>query len=511
MYQVTCDDVVIYDLRLEDRIILSPKLDLEVKKNGTFSFIISNDNPCYDLIKQKKSIIKVYQIDKLENNFLQTELFRGTVYSIKKDFYKRKQVECEGELSFFNYTIVRPYSYQGNVENLFKQYVNNHNNQIDNFKKFIPRNCTVIDNNDYITRGNINYPTSKDEMEDKLIDILGGHFETGANEDGTRYIDYLQDYTRIASQNIQFGINLLDLTEVIKTDGVATRIIALGAKKENSDVRLTVQEVNGGLDYVQDDAAVELFGVIEKIVTFDNVTDANNLLKKAKQELQNTINATVSIDLNASDLHNLNINIQAFRIGDNVRVISIPHGLDRYFLISKLHLELDKSTSCNMTLGAVFKSFTQKQVESQKKVNKSLNLNENISIIVNELSNNVNNVTSKMDNFIIEVPSEYVSTVNFEKYKLEVNKKLGRVYKVKGSVLNYATLGNLQNNEIGDVYNIIDTGANYVYTEDGWDKLSENIDLSEYMTKSDAEKDYVLKNEFEKLIERVAKLEGGNE
>lgn len=113
MYQITCDDVVCYDLRLDDRIVLSPKLDLENGKNGTLSFIITNNNPCYNSIKQKSSIMKVYQVDKLKNgSFMQTELFRGTVFSIKKDFYKRKQVECEGELSFFNDSIVRPYSYK---------------------------------------------------------------------------------------------------------------------------------------------------------------------------------------------------------------------------------------------------------------------------------------------------------------------------------------------------------------------------------------------------------------
>ena len=99
--------------------------------------------------------------------------------------------------------------------------------QVNSEKRFIPRNCTVVDANDYITRANINYPTTKEEMNNKLIDILEGHFETGQNNDSSRWIDYLQDYTKISSQFIQFGVNLLDLTEVIKTEDIATRIIAL--------------------------------------------------------------------------------------------------------------------------------------------------------------------------------------------------------------------------------------------------------------------------------------------
>ena len=137
-----------------------------------------------------------------------------------------------GELSFFNDTVVRPYSYQGSVENLFKQYVNNHNSQVNEEKKFTPRNCTVTDPNDYITRANINYPSSKDEMEDKLIDILGGHFETGELEDGSgRYIDYLTSYDRNATQTIEFAKNLLDITQCIKTEDVVTRIIPLRKKR----------------------------------------------------------------------------------------------------------------------------------------------------------------------------------------------------------------------------------------------------------------------------------------
>lgn len=172
MYQITCDDEILYDIRLENRIVLSPTLDLETGKNGTLSFKVPTQNELYNLIKEKKSIIKILQLDKINGKTVKTELFRGTAYSVTIDFYNRKQVECEGELSFFNDTIVRPYDYQGSVEILFKQYVNNHNAQVNIEKKFTPRNCTVTDPNDYITRANINYPTSKAEMDEKLINNL---------------------------------------------------------------------------------------------------------------------------------------------------------------------------------------------------------------------------------------------------------------------------------------------------------------------------------------------------
>ena len=227
MYQITLDDEILHDVRLKNRIVLSPTLDLEVGKNGTLSFQIPMSNDLYNFLQQKLSIIKVYQRDKIGNSWVNTELFRGTAYSETIDFYKRKQVECEGELSFLNDSIVRPYDYQGDVETLFKQYVNNHNTKVNKEKKFTARRCTVTDPNNYITRANINYPTTKTEMDDKLINILGGHFETGANEDGTRFIDYLAEYANTSTKTIEFGKNALDITQYIKTEDVVTRLVPL--------------------------------------------------------------------------------------------------------------------------------------------------------------------------------------------------------------------------------------------------------------------------------------------
>lgn len=230
MYQITCDNKILHDVRLENRIVLYPKLNLETGKNGTLSFTVPPQNEGYNEIQQKKSIIQVFQIDKVNNQTIKTELFRGTAYSVTTDFYNRKQVECEGELSFFNDTIVRPYDFQGDVVTLFKQYINNHNSQVNEEKKFNPRNCTVTDPNDYITRANINYPTTKSEIDDKLTNLLGGHFETGEDENG-RYIDYLANYDRKASQTIEFAKNLLDITQCIKSEDVATRLIPLRKKR----------------------------------------------------------------------------------------------------------------------------------------------------------------------------------------------------------------------------------------------------------------------------------------
>lgn len=57
-----------------------------------------------------------------------------------------------------------------------------------------------------------------------------------------------------------------------------------------------------------------------------------------------------------------------------------------------------------------------------------------------------------------------------------VNADLPAVFKVKGSVEDFEHLPTTWN-EVGDVYNVLDTGANYVWTGTEWDKLSETVDL----------------------------------
>ena len=79
----------------------------------------------------------------------------------------------------------------------------------------------------------------------------------------------------------------------------------------------------------------------------------------------------------------------------------------------------------------------------------------------------------------------------------KINTAIASVYRVKGSVANYAALPTT-NVVIGDVYNLEDTGANYVATSTTptWDKLSETVDLTSYLTKTDAASTYQPKGSY---------------
>ena len=66
--------------------------------------------------------------------------------------------------------------------------------------------------------------------------------------------------------------------------------------------------------------------------------------------------------------------------------------------------------------------------------------------------------------------------------KAEIDGKLSASMHFKGTVVNKDALDDITNPEIGDMYNVLDTGSNYAWDGTQWDKLSETIDLSDYAT-----------------------------
>lgn len=105
---------------------------------------------------------------------------------------------------------------------------------------------------------------------------------------------------------------------------------------------------------------------------------------------------------------------------------------------------------------------------------------------------------------------ELVSTLNEKANsadvytKEEVDGKISSVFHYKGSVASFDNLP--KNAEKGDVYNVEDTGANYAWSGTEWDKLSETVDLSAYLTKESAENTYETKeNVANELAKKASK------
>ena len=365
MYKIYVDGSLFCSSEIEELAIINPEINQEVNKAGTFTFILPPTHPYYDTIKKRTSLIDVYRDDDTE------PLFEGVCIDSTIDFYKQKKLTCEGELTFLNDSRLRPQKYQNlTVRQLLESYISQHNAQVEAAKRFTVGQVTVTDSNNSIYCFS-NYESAMTEIKEDLVDDYGG-FLRCRHESGIRYLDYLAASPRTNNQVIRIGENLLDLSQNIDTEEIATVIIPLGytldtQSIEGLDERLTIKSAAAdsqhpsGADYVYSEDAVENFGWIEKVVTWDNVTTAAALLAKGKAYLSDIQFENLIIQAKAIDLGLTSSEFNKFKLLDSIRVVSTPHGLDRYFLLSKMTIHLNNPENDSITLGiSESKSLTAK-------------------------------------------------------------------------------------------------------------------------------------------------------
>ncbi|MFD1466468.1 phage tail protein [Lapidilactobacillus mulanensis] len=366
MYYAMLDDELLYDPRAKGYEIFDPKLSLEVNKNGTFTFTIHQYHPLYNRIAKRKSIVEIYQDNALR--------FRGRVLDDQTALSNAKTVTVEGEMTYFNDTILRPYEYTGSVEGYLSLIIDQHNTQVGTDKQFKLGKVTVTDPNDVIVRSDSTYPKTWDVVEDKLIKSLGGYLMI-RRENGVNYLDYLADSDYKSDQTIELGKNILDLKKTSSATGIYTAILPLGTQIKDEDgndtgERLTVKSVNDDNDVIVDDEAVAKYGYIIEVVTWDDVTLADNLLRKAKVELAELVKMDITLELTAVDLANAGQKVNHFRLFEYVQVTSKPHDVDELLLAEKLELNLTNPAADKLTIGLQRKSLTDKQVSTSKVINK---------------------------------------------------------------------------------------------------------------------------------------------
>lgn len=362
MYRIYADDDVIYDSTIDDQRIEKGELTLELGKSGSFSMSIYSDHPAYDTIVKMKTIIKITRDGRI--------IFRGRVLNDSTDYWGLRTLTCEGELSFLQDTIMRPYTFKGTPEELFNKIINNHNEQADDAKKFNVGRITVKDSNDYISRKNTAYDSSLANIKSRLLEDATGGYLIIDHNDGkdTPTINYLSQYDGKATQTVEFGKNLKDFVKSSKGDDLATAVIPLGAKIEEKDAdgnattdsekRTTIESVNDGKDYIYDSNAASIYGMIYKTAEFNDVHDPSILLKRGQSYLSASVNLAISIELKAIDLHLLDRSIEAFNTGDYIRVISEPHNFDATMLCTKQTIDLLKPDGDTLTLGYAYATLT---------------------------------------------------------------------------------------------------------------------------------------------------------
>lgn len=371
MYKIYANDLPLHDLRDDDLVLLNPKLTLELNKTGSLTFDIMENHPNANEIKKLVTNIKAYKSDKTSNEhgYFDELLFSGRPLTDSKDFYNTGEIYCEGELAYLNDSIQRPFElHDMTIRAFLELMIANHNIDVEANKRFTVGIVDVVDStgDGLLYRKNEEYVNTLNILIDRLINRLGGYLKV-RNENDVMYLDYVQNYGTTSTQVIKFGENILDLSQFTTAENIITRIIPLGAKDEVTGERLTIKSINENMDFIEDETASSLFGQITKPIVFEDVTTVEALHSKGLEYLQNCINLALTIELSAIDLNIVNVGIDRIKLGDMVRVVSSPHHLNAYFLVTKLEIDMANPSNNKITLGKTVETLTTQQSNIEAK------------------------------------------------------------------------------------------------------------------------------------------------
>lgn len=347
--RVYADENLVYDSVLEETDIADLVIDRGLNIGGTADIVMPPRHPAYNYFVGYKTLVQIYR-----GNVLR---FRGRALYQEDNFVGQRTIKCEGELCFFRDSISRPIKYKGTPARIFRALLQKHNEQVDEWKRFVIGRVDVTDPAGDIELEIESAETILDTLK-KLIDRCGGYI-TFSTDAGSRVTHYVKDLGQRSNQVIEFGENLLSLTATgASTDKLATGIVPYGAQDEETKNRITIESVNGGKDYLLAADAVAVRGIIMTSQTWDDVTDPAVLLKKAKEFLAESKLFVTTLELSALDLSYLEKDIDTFTEGDIVRVKSLPHGVNSDFMLTKMRENPLNPDKGQITLGKDIKSLT---------------------------------------------------------------------------------------------------------------------------------------------------------
>lgn len=344
MYKAFIDGAVLHDPTLDDPAALI--IDAEVTKQAnaadSFTFTVYPDNPRYSEIYKLTSVVEVEKDGKT--------IFRGRPIKSTEGWENQQTITCEGELAFLNDSVLRPYEYQGTVRGYLQSIITAHNNTMPPEKQFTLRTVTVTDPNDNIVRSNGNYTVTMQEIQEKLVNSLGGYLYI-ERIGGVLYLDYLADSTKATGQTITISKNLIDFAREQNAENIATGIVPLGATDETTGLPITIAPVNDGRDYITDPEAVARYGAIFVTETWDDVTVPANLLTKARARLTQYTKLVANITLTAVDLSVTDQEIDPIECLDYVTVQDDAHEASGLYLVTARTYNLNDPSKDTVTFG----------------------------------------------------------------------------------------------------------------------------------------------------------------
>ena len=393
-YTVTYDGDFLFDPYGDD-VITDSNISGEVNAAVYFDFTVARNHHLYNKLEEKAGIVRVYSDSKL--------LFMGEITDIQEDFYGSKQVSCVDPRDHLNDVLLRPYSTvsgeqsitaPSSVDGYFQWLIDKYNEGMINPKFHFQVGVNqggYLEKNNYIYRSSEQFPSVGSELEDKILDSLGGYL-TLTYPDDIPTLNLYADVHEANTQMIDFGVNLIDFTKTTGTSDQYTAIRPQGGtpEKDSDDPDApdpeptTIESLGDGVTSVDSDyvkkgdvvycqSAVNRYGYKEYNWSESDTTDPNDLLEKAVADLKKKVEPKLTLEVKAVDMALFIEGYDHLECGQVARVRSKPHGVDEYLLVNSMDIDLQDPSQTKYTLGQAFDSLTGEQSSFVKSLNAGIN------------------------------------------------------------------------------------------------------------------------------------------
>lgn len=301
------------------------------------SFNIYKNNPSYDKITELITLVKAKDIRDEEIRFT------GRIFDQSEEMISDgkiyKKIVCEGALGFLNDTRQRSNTFTTtDVKTFLAQILSIHNGKVEPYKQIQVGNVDVI--------GSVVHTCEFKTTLAELLSVkekVGGHIRV-RETNNVLYLDWLQSFSNDIKA-VRLGENMKDMIKRKDTNSLGTRIIPLGANN------LTISSVNGGLDYIEDTNAKNIYGVIEKTIEYRDIENATELKNKCLSDLNKYTQPLYILECNALDLSFLTgIKSEQFKLGSSLHIINAIMGIDSIYEIVGLDVNLLRPYNPKITI-----------------------------------------------------------------------------------------------------------------------------------------------------------------
>lgn len=322
--------------------IISGALTEEVNAVSSLEFTLPPSNDMASSVKPHTSVIK------LESDGI--EIFRGTANSVSKNFRGDTVVSCDGMIALMADVIKEPFTVTSRgIESYVTAIVKNYNDGVTADKEIKVGAVVGFENQTF----SVSHSQECKNIFDLLKELRSekGGYIWASYIGGDVYINYTRTIGKANNQQIAFGSNLVNIEGQLEVGTLVTRVWPLGNEG------LTIASVNDGKAYLQNEAVELRYGRVDKTIQVDS-NDPSVVKSYGQAYLTRYAAMNNTITLTAIDLHNLDKTISSFEVGDSVRVLSPPHGIDAEMIINSVSTDLVKLSNSRITLGAKKGSIT---------------------------------------------------------------------------------------------------------------------------------------------------------